>query len=244
VNETFARRFFPHGSALGQRLQGDDQPPMEIVGIVGTVLDSRGNEPEQPGIYQPLTQHPRNALALIVRGRTNPSGQENFTNLVSVIRKELADLDPNLPLSDAKTLRETIRERIAPRRIITWLLGIFGLQALLMATVGLYAVLSFAVAQRTHEIGIRLALGAQAPDVYALVVKQGMRLVRIGVALGLVGALVMSRVLSRILFGITATDPLTFLAVAVVLTATTFIACWIPARHAAKVDPLVALRHE
>jgi putative ABC transport system permease protein len=244
VNEAFARRFFPNGSALGERLHVDDQPPMEIVGIVGTVLDSRGNEPEQPGLYQPLTQHPRNALVLIVRGRSNPSGQENFTNLVSTIRKELADIDPNLPLSDTKPLRETIRERVAPRRIITWLLGIFGLQALLMATVGLYAVLSFTVAQRSHEIGIRLALGAQVRDVYALVVKQGMRLVRIGVALGLVGAFVMARVLSRILFGITATDPLTFLLVAIVLTATAFIACWVPARRAAKVDPLVSLRHE
>jgi putative ABC transport system permease protein len=104
-------------------------------------------------------------------GSQHCSLQENFTNLVSTIRKELADIDPNLPLSDTKPLRETIRERVAPRRIITWLLGIFGLQALLMATVGLYAVLSFTVAERTHEIGIRVALGAQVRDVYALVVR-------------------------------------------------------------------------
>jgi putative ABC transport system permease protein len=244
VNEAFARRFFPNGIALGERLSVDDRPPMEIVGVVGTVLDSRGNDPEQPGIYQPITQNPMIAPVLIVRGRPNHSGQEDIANLVSVIRKELAELDPNLPLSDTKPLRETIRERVAPRRIITGLLGVFGLGALLMATVGLYALLSFTVAQRTHEIGVRLALGAQMRDVYALVLKQGMHLIRIGVALGLVGAFFMARVLSRILFGITATDPLTFLLVAVILTAAALVACWIPARRAAKVEPLAAIRHE
>jgi putative ABC transport system permease protein len=244
VNEAFARRFFPNATALGEQLIIDDRPPVEIVGVVGTVLDSRGNDPAPPGIYLPHTQHPLNAPVLIARGRPNPSGQENLANLISAIRKELAALDPNLPLSDARPLREDIRERVAPRRIIAGLLGVFGLGALLMATIGVYALLSFVIAERTHEIGIRLALGAQVRDVYALVIKQGMRLIGIGVALGLVGAFIVPRALSKILFGVSVTDPLTFLLVAVVLTATAFIACWVPARRAAKVEPLAAIRHE
>ncbi len=244
VNEAFARRFFPGGTVIGQRLRVDDQPPAEIVGIVGNVLDSRGNEPEPPGIYLPITQHPRSNVLLLVRGRLTSSGQENFPALVSAIRKELAELDPSLPLAEVKPVHEIIRERLAARRIITGLLSIFGLGALLMAAVGLYALLSFAVSQRTHEIGIRLALGAQTRDVYALIVKQGLCLIKMGVAIGLIGALLLSRALSKVLFGIGATDPLTFLLVTFVLAATACFACWLPARRAAKTDPLVALRHE
>jgi putative ABC transport system permease protein len=153
-------------------------------------------------------------------------------------------LDANLPLSDIKPLHETIRDRISPKRIITVMLGLFASLALLMATVGLYAVMSFTVAQRTHEIGIRLALGAQMKDVSALIVKQGLRLVVIGVVIGLAGAFAISSVLSQILYGIKATDPMTYVLVAAVLIITALFACWIPALRATKVDPMVALRHE
>ncbi len=244
VNEAFARRYFPGGAALGERLSFDGGPPCEIVGIVGNVMNVEMDDPAEPSAYIPFAQFPISNIALVVRGRMNPTGEESVTQIVGAIRKELAGLDPNLPLSDIKPLREAVRERISPKRVITAMLGLFAFIALLMATVGLYAVMSFAVAQRTHEIGVRLALGAQMKDVSALIVKQGLRLVGIGVLIGLAGAFAVTRVLSQILYGITATDPMTYILVAGVLIATALLACWIPARRATRVDPLVALRCE
>jgi putative ABC transport system permease protein len=244
VNEALARRYFPNTSAIGQRLNLDDGPPYEIVGIVANTMNADLDDVAEPVVYQSLAQRAPQAMWLIVRAQPDPSGHENVTQLTSAIRRELAGLDANLPTSEAKTLHEAYRERSSPKRVITALLGIFASLALLMATVGLYAVMSFAVAQRTHEIGVRMALGAQARDVFSFVVKQGLRLVSLGIFIGLLGAYAVTRLLSQILYGVTATDPLTFALVAGLLLVTALVACVVPALRAMKVDPLIALRHE
>ncbi len=238
VNESFAARYFPGRNAIGERIEFIKGKPVSIVGIVANVMNDDMDNPAEPMVYQPFTQRAPNSIALVVRG------QSEVTNLVSAIRQELAALDPNLPLSNIKTLHETIHERSSPKRVVTIMLGIMALIALLLAAVGLYAVMSFTVAQRTHEIGIRMALGAQARDVFRLVVGQGLRLVLIGIFIGLIGAFALTRVLAQVLFGVTATDPLTFAVVALLLAIAAFFACWIPARRATKVDPMIALRCE
>jgi putative ABC transport system permease protein len=150
--------------------------------------------------------------------------------LAGAIRRELAALDANLPIAGIKTLNEAYRERSSPKRVITALLGVFALLALVMATVGLYAVMAFAVAQRTHEIGIRMALG--------------LRLICVGLVLGLIGAFAVTRLLSQMLYGVTASDPMTYAMVAGLLFATALAACLVPAQRATKVDPMIALRHD
>ncbi|HEU0175758.1 MAG TPA: ABC transporter permease [Blastocatellia bacterium] len=242
VNEAFAQRYFAEGSAIGQRLTIDEGPPSEIVGVVANTISSNLDDQAPPGVYQPFAQRPNREMALIVRGQANQTGQENVTQVVGAIRKELAALDANLSFSWYLMLREFIAFLISPRRVITTLLGIFALLALAMATVGLYAVMSFAVAQRTHEIGIRLALGAQKRDVIVIVVKQGLRLVSLGISIGLLGAFAVTRVLSQILYGVKASDPITYAMVGGLLFATALVACIAPARRATNVDPIIALR--
>ena len=238
VNESFAARYFPGRNAIGERLEFFPGKPVAIVGIVANVMNDDMDNLAEPMIYQPFAQRAPSSMALVVRG------QSEVTNLAGAIRQELAALDPNLPLSNVKTLHETIHERSSPKRVVTIMLGIMALIALLLAAVGLYAVMSFTVAQSTHEIGIRMALGAQARDIFRLVVGQGLRLVLIGIFIGLIGAFALTRVLAQVLFGVTATDPLTFAIVALLLAVSAFFACWIPARRATKVDPMIALRCE
>jgi putative ABC transport system permease protein len=248
VNDALARRHFAGRAAIdsviGQRLTFDDGPPYEIVGIVANTMNRDLDDAAEPVIYQALAQRAIPYISLIVRGQRDSSGKENVTQLTGAIRRELAALDANLPISESKTLHEGYRERSSPKRVITALLGVFALLALVMATVGLYAVMSFAVAQRTHEIGVQMALGAQARDIFSFVVKQGLRLIGLGILLGLLGAYAVTRFLSQALYGVTATDPLTFALVAGLLLATALAACVIPARRATQVDPLIALRHE
>ena len=256
VNEALARRYFPDLSAIGQRLMLDEGLPYEIVGIVGNTMNVDLDDVAEPVIYQSLAQRPLQYVSLVVRGQSNalanalanaltdPSGKESVTQLTGAIRRELAALDAALPMSESKTLREGYRERSSPKRVITVLLGIFALLALVMATVGLYAVMSFAVAQRTHELGLRMALGAQARDIFRFVVKQGLRLIGLGIGLGLLGAYAVTRLLSRVLYGVTATDALTYAVVAALLLVTALTACVVPAWRATQVDPLIALRHE
>lgn len=240
VNEAFARRFFANQPAIGQRLTLEDGLTYEIVGTVTNTMNSDLDDATEPVVYQSSAQHATAYISLIVRGQAH----QNVTQLTGTIRRELAALDANLPISEAKTLHDALRERSSPKRVVTALLGIFALLALVMATVGLYAVMSFAVTQRTHEIGVRMALGAGATDIFTFVVKQGLRLVSFGIFLGLLGAYAVTRFLSQILYGVTATDPLTFALVASLLLITALVACVVPARRATKVDPLIALRHE
>ena len=244
VNEAFARRYFAGGSVIGQRLIFDDGSPNEVVGIVANTMNHALDDPAEPGIYQPFAQRPNRNMAVVVRGLPNQTEQESVVQVVSALRQEIAALDANLQFFGIAALYDAIRERISTKRVITVMLGLFALLALVMATVGLYAVMSFAVAQRTHELGIRMALGAQTRDVFVIVVKQGLRLVGLGIIIGLIGAFAVTRLLSQMLYGVTASDPITYAIVAGLLLATSLVACLVPARQATKVDPLVALRHE
>ena len=244
VNEAFARRYFAGGSVIGQRLIFDDGSPNEVVGIVANTMNHALDDPAEPGIYQPFAQRPNRNMAVVVRGLPNQTEQESVVQVVSALRQEIAALDANLQFFGIAALYDAIRERISTKRVITVMLGLFALLALVIATVGLYAVMSFAVAQRTHELGIRMALGAQTRDVFVIVVKQGLRLVGLGIIIGLIGAFAVTRLLSQMLYGVTASDPITYAIVAGLLLATSLVACLVPARQATKVDPLVALRHE
>ena len=177
-------------------------------------------------------------MSLVIRATQDP------TRLASAVRSEVQALDPSLPVSNIKTVSQMIDERISAKRLMTYILAVFGLTALLLASVGIYGVMSYAVTQRTQEIGIRMALGARAIDVLKLVVRNGMSLALIGMAIGLAGAYALTRLLANLLFHVTPTDSLTFAAVSLSLILVALLACYIPARRATKVDPLVALRYE
>jgi len=164
--------------------------------------------------------------------------------MLPAVRREIKAIEPDFRLFHVMTMEQLLADSYAPRRFQTWLFGLFAAVALVIATVGIYGVISYAASQRTHEIGIRMALGAQASDVLRMVVSQGMRLALIGVAMGLAAALILTRVMKNLLFNVSATDPATFALIALLLVVVALIASYIPARRAAKVDPMVALRHE
>jgi putative ABC transport system permease protein len=240
VNETFAKRFLPGQEPIGQRLHlgGEDKETHEIIGVVADVKNDDLEEIVDPTSYLPYSQNPNRTMNLIIRGTQDP------TRLVSAVRSEVSALDPVLPVSNVKTVSQMIYERISPKRLMTYILAVFALSALLLASVGIYGVMSYAVTQRTQEIGIRMALGAQAADVLKLVLRNGMSLALIGVAIGLAGAFALTRLLVNLLFQVTPTDKVTFAGVAMALIFIALLACYIPARRATKVDPLVALRYE
>jgi putative ABC transport system permease protein len=240
VNEVMARRFWPERNPVGQRFEvGEKQ--RRVVEIVGVARNSKHrslNEETRPVIYIPLSQQYEGQMILNLRSSGDPFGQ------VAAVRSVTRRLDPNLPLVEIKTMAQRVNESFWPTRTMSNLVGIFGAIALLLACAGLYGVLSYAVAQRTREIGLRLALGAQAGDVLRLIIRQGLRLALGGVALGLIAALGLTRVLARFLHGVSATDPLTFAVIPPLLIAVTLLACYLPARRATKVDLLAAIRRE
>jgi putative ABC transport system permease protein len=239
INETFAGRFLPGQPPIGQRISfSGDKEVSEIIGVVADVKNDDLDEQPDPIVYLPYAQHPFLSMNLVIRATQDP------TQLASAVRSEVHALEPNLPVSNVKTVTQMIYERISPKRLMTYVLAVFALCALVLAAVGIYGVMSYAVTQRTQEIGIRMALGARAVDVLKLVVRSGMSLALIGVAIGLAGAFALTRLLANLLFHVTATDSLTFAAVAASLIVVALIACYVPARRATKVDPLVALRDE
>jgi len=186
----------------------------------------------------PMTAGGLGDLSLAVRTEVDP------TSLTAAIRDELQKLNPNLPVSGVETMAQQVARQTTQSRFIAWLLGVFGGLALVLSAVGIYSVMAYAVEQRTHEVGIRLALGARVGDVLKLVIKQGMRLALIGVALGLSAALALTQLMKGMLFGVAAADPLTYAGIALLLTAVALLACWIPARRATKIDTMIALRSE
>ena len=247
VNEAFARQYLPHGKALGQRIQpvlpaqiwnNERLTSFEVVGIVRNVKSAGWNAESEPTYYLPATQAPFQAMTILVRTRNDPA------TLVSALRNAVQTIDPTQPVTNIRTLDQIVSDSIAQPRLNMLLMGLFGGLALILAAVGIYGLLSYAVTERTREIGTRMALGAQVPDVLRLVLKQGMTLALIGEVIGLVGAFALTRVIRGLLFGVAPTDAMTFIAVAAVLTSVALLACYFPARRAAKVDPLVALRHQ
>ncbi len=242
IDEEFAKRFWPNADPIGQRVKlpwGPKGPSLEVIGVVGRVKADQLSDPGKfvQG-YLPYQQAPRPGMAVLVKTSLDPEA------LVGSVRQQVQSLDPEQPVYNVKTFSEIRDRSIAPQRLNLALLGNFALLALVMATVGIYGVLSQLVLQRTQEIGIRLALGAQLRDVLRLVLKDGMKLALIGVAIGLAGCLALSRLLSRFLFGVAPTDALTLVSVSSLLIVVALLASGIPARRATKVDPLVALRYE
>jgi putative ABC transport system permease protein len=239
VNEEFAHRFWPGEDPLGRRFRqgGPEAPLLEVVGVVEDGKYAGLNEEPQRYVVRPLAQAYTGTNTLVLRTDGDVKG------ILALVRGEVRQLDQHLPVS-GKTLEERLAMPLLPVRLGAILLGGFGLLALALAAVGIYGVMSYAVSRRTREIGIRMALGARASDVLRLTLRQGMMPVLVGVALGLAAALGLTRLAGSLLFGVSASDPLTYAGVAVLLTAVALLACYIPANRAAKVDPLVALRND
>ena len=246
VNETLARQYWPGENAVGKRLsfgQGESAKPwMTIVSVVADVRQMGLDAPVKAEMYFPyrqITSHsffkPRD---LVIRTTGNP------TDLVAAVRREIRAVDPDQPISNIATMADQLGEETQQRRVAMILLATFAALALLLSMLGIYGVLAYFVAQQTPEIGVRLALGAQPGDVLGLVLKKGMILAIGGVGVGLIAAFVLARLMQSLLYGVSATDPLTFAGVAALLLVVALLACYVPARRATRVDPMVALRCE
>jgi predicted permease len=239
INETMARRHWPEGDAIGKQFRfGDDMSQVQVIGVAEDVKYRTIGEDASPHVYLPFLQNYSAGMTLLVRTTGDPKP------MIGIVQRGLLVVDKDVQGFFARTLVEHMGFSLLPSRLAAALLGVFGLLAVALAVIGIYGVLSYAVTQRTHEIGVRLALGAQASDVFKLVVGQGMVLVLIGVASGMAVALFATRIFSSLLFGVSATDPLTFVIVLLAMSAVAMIACYIPARRATKVDPMIALRYE
>lgn len=239
INQNMARSVFPNENPIGKRLVlGANKSPSEIVGVVGNVRHSGLDAEPKPEMYVSYLQTVRASYTVAVRTNVDPS------SMVASVRNEIQAIDKDQPISGVKTLNELRAESLAQLRFNTLVLSVFAALGLILAAIGIYGVMSYSVAQRTHEIGVRMALGAQPKNVLRLVLGQGMVLVLIGVAIGLAISVAVTRLMASLLFGVTATDPITFVIVALVLTLVALLANYIPARKATGVDPLIALRYE
>ncbi len=240
VTKEFARRFLPADNLLGQKVatSWSNDEFMEIVGVVGDVKAGRIEGQLQLGVYIPHKQTIRSSMTFMIRTASNPE------SIIPTVRKTILAVDKNQPVEAAGTVAQRVALLTANRRITLMLLGIFSGLALFLATLGLYGVLSHIVSYRTHEIGIRMALGASRPQILGNILSQGMRLVFVGLVVGLAGALALSRYLGSLLYSVSAFDPVTFFTVPIVVAAVASAACYLPARRATRVDPMVALRYE
>jgi putative ABC transport system permease protein len=240
IDETLAHRFFPNQEPIGKHLQIPDatRPAREIVGVVGGVSDTGFDQQPRPTIYFPSLQSPDQTMSLVVR-TTLPSAVT-----LPAIKNAIWSVDKNQPVFEIRSMDEIISGIVSAQRLAFLLLGVFAFLALALAAIGIYGVTSYLVSERRHEIGVRIALGAQPGDVSRLVLGHGTRLAGIGVIGGVVAALALTRLLSSLLFGVSATDPLTFVGVAILLILVALASCYIPARRATRVDPMVALRYE
>jgi putative ABC transport system permease protein len=240
INETLARRAFPEGDALGKHITITYGKPTsrEIVGIVGDVKHLRLNEDAKPEMYVPYSQNPWAFMTFVIRAAVPPN------DLVSVVRQRIWSVNKNQPIDKILTMNQILYESVAQPRLSAFLLGVFAALAFFLSAVGIYGVMSYLVSQRTHEMGIRMALGAHSADIFKLVIKQGMTNVLFGIAAGLILSLIATRILSGFLYGISATDPVTIIQASLLLAGTALLACVIPARQATRSDPLTALRTE
>ena len=237
INEVMAQRYWAGRSPLGGKVHRS-AASRTIIGVVSTIKYSQLNEPPTAMMYFTVTQSSRQNMTLHVRRTNDPAA------LTAGIRSIVEDLDPKLPLFGVMTLASFTSTASMQQVLASKMLGAFGVLALFMASVGLYGVLAFTVGQRTHEIGVRMALGAQRRDILRLVLSQGLRLVAVGTGLGLVGAWALTRLMSSLLFEVEPSDPLTFAITAALLASVSLLACYLPARRATQVDPMVALRYE
>jgi putative ABC transport system permease protein len=244
VNKAFARQIWPGENPLGKQIRfpgrggWENQPWRTVVGVVGDVKQSRLDGPDETQLYVPEAQFPVSWMTLVVRTEQRPE------SLLSAVRAQIHSLDPDQAVFQVATMDQLLADSIALRRFVMLLLASFAAVALLLAAVGIYGVIAYSVSQRTHEIGVRMALGAQARDVLGLVMGQGLILVAVGLVLGAVAGMVMTRLLDSLLFGVGAGDAVTFASVALLLAIIAMLACYIPARRAMRVDPMVALRYE
>jgi putative ABC transport system permease protein len=240
IDETLARRFFSNQNPIGKHLQIPDatRPAREIVGVVGGVRDTGFDQQPRPTIYFPSLQSPDQTMSLVVRTTLPPSA------VLPALKNAIWPVDKKQPVFEVRSMDEIISGIVSAQRLAFLLLGVFAFLALVLAAIGIYGVTAYLVSERTHEIGVRIALGAKSSDVSRVVLGHGARLVGIGVIGGVVAALALTRLLSGLLFGVSATDPLTFVGVAILLTLVALAACYIPARRATRVDPMVALRYE
>jgi putative ABC transport system permease protein len=237
ISETLARTWWGDQDPIGKRIKVDD-PWRTIVGIAGDVRQSGLKDTPSGELYVPYLQFPVFNMHLVLHATRDP------LSLVSAIRNEVRALDPNQPVDNVRTMDKLVARNIAQDRLHMLLMGSFGTLALLLAAVGIFGVMSHSVSQRTSEMGIRMALGARQSDLVRLVLREGLKLVVIGVVLGLTGAIVLTRFIASMLYGVSVTDPLTFATVSMVLFLVAALACYIPARRATKVDPMAVLRYE
>src|SRR5262249_18480483 len=241
INEAFAKKYFPNEDPLGKRVKMTMRPPhvwMEIIGVVGDVKHAQLDRAAEPMSYWPIGQLPYPYYTFMLRTRGEA------TSIAAAVRNVIQTLDPQQPVGEVRALDNLVGNSIARQRFNTLLLAVVAVVALLLSAIGIYGVMSYSVAARTHEIGIRTALGATASDILRLMLKRGMTLALLGVGFGLPTAFTLTRLMTTLLYGVSATDPLTFVGVALLLMSVALLACWIPARRATKVDPLVALRTE
>ena len=239
VNEAFAKKYFPNGAALGKRISRDEEKPnwATIIGVVGNIKHRGLDAPAEPEYYLPHTQGPDRDMLLAVRSAQDPQ------TLIGAIRDQLRNLDPDIPLSQVRTLEQVISDSVAPRRLSVVLLGVFAGVAVLLAGVGIYGVMSFLVVQRTHEIGVRMALGAQRSDVLKLVLIRSLKLISAGTIIGLSVSVMSSRTLEALLYSVSAFDVATFALVTIFLGAIAFAASYLPAIRATRADPMIVLGH-
>jgi putative ABC transport system permease protein len=241
IDEEFARRYWPNEDPVGRRIRmgGEKGNPLTVLGVVGRVkMDGLGQDSNRVQGYFPFAQLPDSAMTVILKAAGDPN------QLIAAVRGQVREIDPDQPIYNIRTMNEIRAESVAPERLNLALLSIFAGIALVLAIVGIYGVMSYSVTQRTHEIGIRMAIGAQPRDVFRMILGQGMILALIGVAIGLIGAFALTRLMATMLFGIEPTDPTTFAAIAVLLTVVALVACYIPGRRATRVNPLESLRYE
>jgi putative ABC transport system permease protein len=241
INERMARRFWPNEDPLGKKFKlfgGQGSAAREVVGVVGNVKHNGLNAADSMDAYASVLQDPWPYTSIALRSK------EGGASLLAAVRTEVQGLDPNLPVHDLRPMAQVVAESLGSRRMTLSLIGLFAGLALILAAIGIYGVISYSVTQRTHEIGIRMALGAQRSDVFRMVVGHSLGLTLIGVAVGLAASLALTRLFSTMLFGITATDPVTLGGMALLLGLVAYFASYMPARRAMRIDPMAALRHE